>query len=335
MTANLSMVGNVAEMAFVGETPWHGLGSKLAEGANLETWAAAAGMDWHVQRNKVRYAIQKDAEAVAMLEWPDRHVLFRSDSKAPLGLVSDGYKIVQPRQVLEFFAHVAEENKIQLHTAGCLNGGRQYWALAKLGPEFILAGVDKVESYALIATACDGSLSTTAKRTSIRVVCSNTLAMAMAGGEKAIRVKHSTTFDATKIRIDLGIAEAEFAAFEQTAAQLASKRMTRQSALTCLIKAIGDPEAFKQAFEEQKDFALALAGQPNVRQMGEIVSLFEGKARGSQSITANGTAWGFVNAATEYYDHVSGRSPDSRLASAWFGVNEGRKQAILIEALAA
>lgn len=327
-------MNGAAEMAFVGETPWHGLGARLQEGADLDTWAHAAGMEWKVQRSKVRYATATEQDITAMQEWPDRHVLFRSDSKAPLGVVSDGYKIVQPRQVLEFFAHVAEENKIQLHTAGVLNGGRQYWALAKTGQDFKLAGIDRVAGYVLLATSADGSLATTAKPTTVRVVCSNTLAMSMGDGHKAIRVKHSTHFNAQQVRIDLGMMGEGLAEFEQTAARLASKRLTKQAALQVLIRSIGDAEAFAEAFKEQQDFTLALAGQPNVRQMGEIIALFDGKGRGAQSITSAGTAWGLVNAATEYYDHFAGRGPDSRLQSAWFGVNDSRKSTILAEAIA-
>lgn len=345
MTANISMFGNVAEMAFVGEKPWHGLGQELQEGAGLDTWAQAAGMEWKVQRSQVRYATEFGQADDNLLVWRDRMVLFRSDSKLPLGVVSDGYKVVQPRQVLEFFAQVAENNRIQLHTAGVLNGGKQYWALARLGPAFALAGVDKVESYALLATSADGSLATTAKLTSVRVVCSNTLGMAMnaQNGSRAVKVKHSSRFDAQQVRIDLGIAEEAFATFQQQAVTLATKRMTRQSALQVLIASVGDMEAMQRAMAGEphngitvrKSFEEAMADQPNVRQMGEIMALFNGKARGADSITASGTAWGLVNAATEYYDHFAGRGPDSRLQSAWFGVNEQRKEAIFAEALKA
>ena len=89
-----------AEMAYAGDTPWHGLGQQLAEGAPIETWLTAAGMDWRIQRSKVRYSTARD-DAEGSQVWDDQHVLFRSDTKAPLGIVSDGYKAVQPREVVE------------------------------------------------------------------------------------------------------------------------------------------------------------------------------------------------------------------------------------------
>lgn len=334
MPANISMFGNVAEMAFVGEKPWHGLGQELTPNQPLEVWLKAAGMDWRVQRSMVRFATAHDQTAPDFQVWKDRHVLFRSDNHFPLGVVSDGYKIVQPREVLEFFAHVAEENKITLETAGVLNMGRQYWALAKLGPEFTIAGVDRVKAYALLATSADGSLATIAKQVATRVVCSNTMAMAMGEAGKAIKVKHSSRFDAQQVRIDLGLCEKVFAEYEQNAYRLASRRLSRQDALQVLIRSIGDEEAFRKAYGETGVVDIALKEQPNVRQMGEIMELFNGKARGSNSVTASQTAWGLVNAATEFYDHIAGRAQDSRLQSSWFGVNEARKQAIFANALA-
>lgn len=328
-----------AEMAFMGETPWHGLGQSLQPGATLEEWEKAAGFDWRIQRAKVRFNVEKPAQGMDATEspilhtWDERHILFRSDTKKPLSVVSDGYKIVQPRRVLEFFQSVAEENRITLETAGVLHGGRMYWALAKLGPEFAIAGVDRIKSYAMLATSCDGSISTTAKFCDTRVVCANTVAMALGEYGKAIKVKHSTHFDSQKIQLEMGLVEKRWEEVQSNAVKLARTRMTKQAALETLIRCIGDEEAFLKAREERKSFANALAAQPGARVMGEIIGLFDGKARGSDSITSQGTAWGLLNAATEYFDHFAGRGDDSRLASTWFGVNEGRKQAILADLL--
>lgn len=324
-----------AEMAFTGQTPWHGLGQSLDANATVEQWIKASGFDWRVQRSKVRYQVQAaDANGLtpdtAVRVWDDRHVLFRSDTGAPLGLVSDGYKVVQPKQVAEFFAHVAEENKITLETMGMLHGGRVYWALAKLGPEFSIGGVDRIRAYAMLATSTDGSLATTAKQTDIRVVCANTIALALGDSNKAIKVKHSTRFDAQSVRIEMGLVEERWAEVERVAAKLATVRLSKQQALTVLVDAIGDSDAFIKAIREDKKTPREAAElQPGYRGMAEILRLFDGAARGSQSITAQNTAWGLLNAATEYYDHFAGRGDDSRLNSAWFGVNEGRKQSIL------
>lgn len=320
------------EMAYVGELPWHGLGQELTAGAPLEVWEQQAGMAWKVQRSKVRYFASRDS--TVQLEIPDRHVLFRSDTKNHLGIVSDRYQVVQPRQVLEFFAHVAEENRLTLETAGTLNGGRQYWALAKTGMQTAIGGVDPLKAYVLLATSADGSMATQAQFTSVRVVCANTLAMATKGARDAIRVKHSTKFDAQQVRMDLGLAQAAFEDFTITAARLASRPLSRAESMKILIQSVGDEVEFKRMIEEKKTVSEALEAQPNARIMAQIMDLFQGKAYGSGLATANGTAWGLVNAATQYFDHDAGRTADTRIQSSWFGNNANRKQAIVDKALA-
>ena len=182
-----------AEMAFVGEKAWHGLGQELPEGADIETWKTAAGMDWKIQRSKVRYFA--DREGYQQLEMPGQNVLFRSDSKAPLGIVSKDYKVVQPGEVLEFFRDLTQASGYTLNTAGTLFDGKRFWALAKVGEDAAVVGEDMVGGYLLLSTSCDGAMATTAKFTTIRVVCNNTLSMALrAKDRKTVTISHRTKF---------------------------------------------------------------------------------------------------------------------------------------------
>lgn len=90
--------GGMTEMAYVGDTPWHGLGQTLKAGAKIEDWLTAAGMDWTIRRAPVHY--HADRAATDMRKWDDKQVLLRSDTGAPLGIVSPDYNIVQPYEVL-------------------------------------------------------------------------------------------------------------------------------------------------------------------------------------------------------------------------------------------
>jgi len=92
-------------------------------------------------------------------------VLYRSDTKAPLSVVSNRYQIVQPREVLEFYRDLTEVSGYELETAGVLKGGRKFWALARTGQTTKLKGNDQVNGYLLLATSCDGTLATTATPT--------------------------------------------------------------------------------------------------------------------------------------------------------------------------
>jgi len=314
-----------AEMAYVGETPWHGLGNVLKPGASLNTWIKEAGMDWSVDRHAVQFTVNNKLQT-----WDDNHVLYRSDSRKPLAVVSDGYQIVQPRQVMEFFRDLCETNKMTMETAGTLFGGRRYWALARTGHQFAIGGKDIVKQYVMLATSCDGSMATTGKHTSVRVVCNNTLTAAMKGHD-AIRVRHTSIFDETEVKIELGLLEADWAEFQANAKSLAARKITKNAAVNILVDALGDREAFDR--DIKKDAVEAFSKQPFATGMAKIMALFDGAAMGADLTSSKGTAWGLVNAATQFFDHEAGRNQDRRLAKAWFGKNEDKKLAVLKEAL--
>ncbi len=122
-------------------------------------------------------------------------MLYRSDTKTPLSVVSNRYQVVQPREVLEFYRDLTEVSGYELETAGVLKGGRKFWALARTGQSTALKGNDQIIGYLLLATSCDGTLATTATPTTVRVVCNNTLTIALDGTARAIKVPHNTRFE--------------------------------------------------------------------------------------------------------------------------------------------
>ncbi len=175
------MAHDIQTMAYTGKAPWHNLGNHLPEKQPIEVWAKAAGMDWRIQESTVRYDVEipeLDHQSLIM-PFEDHKVLFRSDNKQPLSVVSKRYQVVQPQEVLEFYRDLTEQAGYELETAGVLKSGRKFWALARTGKEAVLKGNDVVKGYLLLATSCDGTLATTATPTTIRVVCANTLAVAL------------------------------------------------------------------------------------------------------------------------------------------------------------
>ena len=157
----------VETMAYVGQTPWHELGNALPQKQSIDVWAQAAGMQWHIRETPVRYlATDEDSSLYGeAMEFPDQKVLYRSDTKAPLSVVSGRYQVVQPQEVLEFYRDLTEVSGYELETAGVLKGGRKFWALARTGKSSALKGDDVVNGYLLLATSCDGTLATTAAST--------------------------------------------------------------------------------------------------------------------------------------------------------------------------
>ena len=306
---------NSAEMAYVGATPWHGLGAKLDEDASIETWAQLAGMSWRVQRAKVRYATERGQE-VGFKSMDDKHVLFRSDTKDGLGIVSDKYKVVQPKEVLEFFRDLTEKAGFKLNTAGTLFGGRKFWALAKIGgTEFIKDQRDQIKAHLLLSTSCDGSAATEARFVTERVVCANTLAVAV--GEKSgtkVRVSHRSVFRADEVKKELGLQlQDQFQAFVTDMRLLAATPLS-PTAMALATAELLQPGAADLARDE---LAVLLAKKPAVA-INRLA--IDGLAIGSAFQGAQGTAWGWLNAVTEYVDHATRtRTQDNRLDSAWFG----------------
>ena len=307
-------------MAFVRDTPWHGLGNRLPDKQPLEVWLEAAGMDWEIKTTDVLFRVG-EGRNFNVHPNPDAKVLYRSDTLAPLSVVSPRYKVVQPREILEFYRDLVSLGGFALETAGVLKDGKKLWALAKTGEETLLKGGDRVKGYLLLATSCDGTLATTAQFTSVRVVCNNTLQMATADRNGAIKVPHSTQFDPDQVKQALGVGAAAWTTFAENAQALSGRKVNRMDVTKYIIEVLGDRNA-------------PIADQPNEKALKTVIDLFAGKGKGSTLGSAEGTAWGLVNAVTEYVDHHRrARSRDNRLDSAWFGQGATIKEKACLEAL--
>jgi phage/plasmid-like protein (TIGR03299 family) len=311
----------IETMAFVGSTPWHGLGNQLTARQPIEVLAKQAGTDWQIREAPVRFMTESIGTLGAIMSFPENKVLFRSDANAPLSVVSQRYQVVQPREILEFYRDLTEISGFELETAGILKGGRKIWALAKTGQSSTLKGNDVTNAYVLLATACDGTLATTAQFISIRVVCNNTLAIALAGGNGAVKVPHNTSFDPQAVKKQLGISVSNFDAFMYRMKGLSERKVKPNEAVNY----------FLRVFTDQNKTA---AGQTNERAMAKAMTLFDGHGKGSELTSSKGTAFGLLNSVTEFVDHERrARSVDHRLESAWFGQGATLKQKALHQAV--
>lgn len=306
------------EMAFVGSTPWHGLGQELKQDASIEEWRTAAGMDWSIEKMPVQYFSQGDDQNVHTFE--GQNVLYRSDTKAPLSVVSDRYKTVQPRDVLEFFRDLVEESGFRLHTAGTLFGGRRLWALAETGRFAEVTEGDGIGGFLLLSTSADKSLATTARFTSIRVVCNNTLSLAASNSANCVSFTHAREFDHELMKARLGAAVGSFDGFMSMSQYLQKQRIQLDEAKEFVAKILDSQYVAENEPKENRTFR-------------KIMDLFNGEAKGAELV--GNTKWGLLNAVTEYYDHhLPARTADARLNSTWFGNGETVK-AKAIEVLTA
>jgi len=300
-------------------TPWHGLGQALADGTSLDDWRVAAGMDWRIRRSEIRYAVSRDTSADSLIKLPDQHVLFRSDNNEALGVVSKRYQVVQPGEVLEFFRDIAKAGGLELSAAGTIYGGKRFWATAKIGEAAPTAVRDTIGGYLLISTSADGRLATEVRRTTVRTVCKNTLAMAFADAKASVKVSHRSVFSPDQVKEFMGLNEAAWEAFRHTVTKLANIEMHE---------------------EEAGDFVAGLlGGAEKVRESAgftKILNLFNGDGMGAMNDGVFGTRWGLLNAVTEYADHhVRARTDQNRFVSAQWGAGADLKQKALAGLLAA
>ncbi|HIE5945927.1 TPA: DUF932 domain-containing protein [Burkholderia cepacia] len=315
----------VSNMAFVGDTPWHGLGNQLAAHQPIEVWAQQAGMNWRIEEAEVRFVSGTAGSTLGSIHaFPEQKVLYRSDTKAPLSVVSSRYQVVQPETILEFYRDLTEVGGFELETAGVLKDGKKLWALAKTGQSTTLKGRDHVNGYLLLATACDGTLATTAQFTSVRVVCNNTLAIALGDSTGAVKVPHRSQFDAQAAKRQLGIAVSSWDGFMVRIKALSEYKVNDSAA-----------EAF---FRRVLTYPAAAGGTPiaatNDSAVKAAQELFAGRGKGADMVSASGTAWGLPNSVTEFIDHHRrARSDDHRRDAAWFGTGSALKQKAWDEAL--
>lgn len=325
----------VHTMAYANGTPWHGLGHRLAPHQPLQVWARSAGMDWRIEESEVRF-LTDDAESKGLgtiHAFPHQKVLYRSDTKAPLSVVSNRYQVVQPGEILEFYRDLTEVGGFELETAGVLKEGRKFWALARTGQSATLKGRDDVHGYLLLATACDGTLATIAQFTSIRVVCNNTLAIALGQGQGAVKVPHRSEFNAQAVKRQLGIAISSWDGFMTRMKALAERKVSKDQADAYFKRVLTYTSTSPNGVSTTGTTNSRTTDTPeritavNDRALKAVQRLYAGQGRGSELASAAGTAWGLVNGVTEFIDHHRrARSDDHRLDAAWFGAGAVLKQ---------
>jgi phage/plasmid-like protein (TIGR03299 family) len=321
MAHELDLSNNQANIAYLGNTPWHQLGQQLEANQPIDVWAKAAGLDHEVMSAPVQYTTESGTNVVHST----KSVLYRSDTQAEVGIVGKNYKIVQPKEVLDFFAKLAESNNFQLETAGSLSGGSRIWAMAKVNDGQTVVDQDVVKPYVLLATSYDGTLPTIARFTTVRVVCSNTLGFAEHERGNTVKISHLKKFDANDCLLDLGVALNGFDKFMIDARKLANKQINSTFAVEFLKALLPDSTSSRMIDGIKKSM---IVPAEDTKAFKSIMALFQGDAMGSDLPEASGSAWALLNAVTEHVDHGLSQN------AAWFGYGNSIKnkaQSLLLE----
>lgn len=273
-----------AAMAYVGETPWHNLGQKLDENSSIDTWVVEAGFDWNIKSKAVKY--HKADGKLAII--PGQKVLTRSDTGIPLGIVSDAYKIVQPKEVMYFFQDLVDKAGMKLSTAGVLFDGRRFWAMADTHNWGKLNGNDEIKGNLLLSTSCDGSSATTATFVATRVVCANTLRVALDEKTKGtVKVNHRRVFDANEVKEKLGLINESWETFMDNITKLSESQISKLEA-----------EVLVEDFLSN----IIKSDKSAKRQTESILNKFQ------TGLGNNGqTKWDLLNGITEHFQHGPSR----------------------------
>ena len=285
-----------SEIAWAGDKPWHGLGQELKRGASIEQWIEAAQMGWDVVGSPCLYDT-KDGVKI----FTGNQVLYRSDTNKPLSVVSNEFKVVQPREVLEFFRDLTQIHGMQLEVAGCLFNGKRFWATASSGRAAEVLPGDEVRAYLVLMTGVDGTLATSAKFVATRVVCNNTLRLAMGEtGARESRRTHRQNFVAKDVKLDLGLLDKTWDKYIQDMKKLTTVKMNDDTAFAFFKELITTPK------DEQFDGGMSRAT------VNAVDDLMYRLRNGLGAESGRGTAWNVLNAVTEKFTHGSQRRDQNR-----------------------
>lgn len=293
-----------ASMAYIGEVPWHGLGTNLPLGATSREMMTAAGLDWEVEKFPSFYTTKSGQQYLS----PQSALVRLSDNKL-LDMVSNDWNPVQNQEAFDFFNEFVADKSMYLETAGSLKGGQYVWAMAKANESFeLFNGKDRVDSYLLFTNPHKYGSSIDIRFTATRVVCHNTLTAALGSSSKNVfRASHRNKFDAEKAKDLMGLSHSKLLDYKQRAEVLAERTYQEEDVVTY----------FRRLFPSLSQ------DRTKMSKSAETVTSLLHTQPGAQ--LGDGSWWQAFNAVTYYVDHVAGRSQDNRVFSSWLGSGSEKK----------
>jgi phage/plasmid-like protein (TIGR03299 family) len=299
-----------------GEPAWHRLGTVISQAANSAEAITLAGLNWTVEQ----YGLSAAAPGEKWLPVPDKFANVRTDTNAVLGVVGNTYRVFQNAEAFDFMDAIVGDKLAMYETAGSLKGGRRVWMLARIPREYRIGRNDLIQPYVLLTNSHDGSQALRMLPTTIRVVCQNTLNLALRKAAGGLSIVHTASLDQRieEARRNLGIISARMYQFNEEAQALAGKELNT----------IEVHQFFKSLFPLE-----GTSLKRNLKIHGLLEANFDNERNHLPGIEHS--AWAAFNAVSEWADHqkrVLGRSDNqrdnNRLHSIWFGTaNEIKQQA--------
>lgn len=299
-------------MISVHEVPWHGLGIVLNDHPSPKEAQKLAGLEWSVRKEPVHYRMPAVDGMSRVMQVPGAFAIVRNDNQLPLGVVGQNYEPYQNDQMFDFMEQFIKETGSMIETAGSLRNGKIVWALTSAGETEYLKN-DPIKQYFLFKNGFDGSTNIEICFTDVRVVCNNTLTAALRGASNIWRIRHTSSLheqvDAVKETL---IQQHKYsAAMSEVMQSLIKKTMTdfevKKAASEIIMRQIKEVD---ELLEQGKDL-FDIASSSQRKTIDKIMELHESGA-GSDIPGVRGSAYGLLNACTEYADHFKTIRPGAR-----------------------
>lgn len=309
MAHELTITNGKAEM-FSGQSirPWHGLGKIVAGLLTAKEAIKEAGLDWQV----LPQTVEVQGKTV-----PNYQAMTRNDNGTVLSILGKRYTAIQNEEAFDFFDSVIGEGQAVYDTAGSLSEGRKVWIMAKLKGSLFLENnpSDTIDKNVLLSTSHDGTSSLSMMIVSTRVVCANTLSIALGKATNRINIRHTKNYNSKKDAAmkALGLCNAYFDNLQVVINSLSKTSMTKG-------EMIGFAEKLFPSNEEEES-----TRTNNMR--NEVVTLFS-RGKGNNGVSR----WDALNAVTEYVDHNRGtrstteNKDEGRFTSSMFGSGYNLKE---------
>ena len=286
-----------------------------------------AGLDWTVSKDQLK-------TSPGGIVVPNAFAVRRSDNNSILGVVGNIYTPLQNKDAFSYMDAICQDHgSAKYETAGALGNGERVWLQVSVEGDISIGGKesgDTIQRYILLANSHDGSSPLLLGTTMVRVVCQNTLTAALKDASAMFKVRHTKGIGdkVTDARLALGVINKSYTELEAKMQALAAIPVS-EKAFTGYIGSLGfDTDATKGKGKGAVD---------------TLTALYLGEGLGAKLDTAKGTAWGALNAVTQYVDHerstrVTAASSfkseaEARLASQWFGSGLALKEKALDKAL--
>jgi len=323
MAHELHIQDGKASMMYYGDPPWHGLGTRLDKPATSEEAIKAANLDWQVTL-KPMFA----SDDAGMAPAKQRQAVVREDlwgkKDCPVfGVVGKGYTPLQNAEAFGFFDAVVGEKAAMYHTAGALGQGERVWILAKLPGEIQVVGEDITDKFLLLSTGHDGRTSVQLRFTPVRVVCQNTLSMALQR-DACVSVAHTPDLfkDLEDAKLAMGLIQRRYEEIGRSFQRLARVPMTGSRLGQYLRLVFPDPK--------NRDDETQLS---HVLKHRQAAAMHFAAGRGNDIVGVRGTLWAAYNGVTGYIDYGRSQYTGSRrLRNIWFG--QGARDKVRAHAIA-